>query len=421
MRLTHLTPGFSLLPSLASALHLLSPQTCSIPALIPRAFQSTSDPSDGFFTSSPISTTAGEAVSFTPPPPFVAAVFYTSSPPSWTHEPFCLESIEAENGFCVYTNARFASGRGISLIGVPGQVGDALLAGGWRRGGEEGAQPGEEMSAWRDMEGPKGRGVVATASIPGATLLQRLGPVVGVQDPILQAVARDDRQTLLNVAVSRLPAKSQEVFWSQVGDGVEGRVETNSFLARLGRSVYWWQVVVPESARFNHDCRPNAAFAFSPDELMLEVSTLVPVKPGEEITVSYLAPYLNSTARRAQLAEQWSFACTCAACTSSARDTLNSDLRLAQIEKMIAELTAPAEGRPPDPMKAQKLVKLHERERLWGAAGLARLLVAIEYERLGDMEKARLWAGKAEVGLGVWVGREHEFMVKIREVLGKKE
>jgi hypothetical protein len=116
----------SLLLSLAVrvfAINIIDFDTCSIPYIIPRTFQRFCDRSDEYFPDVSVNDLAeGHDHAWISPPSNVSSAAIRNKPNIWTHEPFCVESPEANNGFCVYTNAHFANGRGISIVATPKEV-----------------------------------------------------------------------------------------------------------------------------------------------------------------------------------------------------------------------------------------------------------------------------------------------------------
>lgn len=51
----------------------------------------------------------------------------------------------------------------------------------------------------------------------------------------------------------------------------------------------------------------------------------------------------------------------------------------------------------------------------------AQMYAAMEYQLLGDMEQAKLWARKAKKGLAVWSGQGHEYYQAVVKILGEEE
>src|ERR1700712_919941 len=112
----------SLLPS-ALSINIVDFSTCNIPYIIPLGFQQACDRSDEYLTDDlQISDHNGNYGTTLNAPMNVTASSIRSRPNVWTHEPFCMESREANNGFCVYTNDRFANGRGISIVATPKEI-----------------------------------------------------------------------------------------------------------------------------------------------------------------------------------------------------------------------------------------------------------------------------------------------------------
>ena len=76
----------------------------------------------------------------------------------------------------------------------------------------------------------------------------------------------------------------------------------------------------PTFAMLNHSCAPNCCFAFSPAKRAMEIRTLVPVAPGDELTVSYMDLFQPTAARRKELEATKHFLCGCVRCTASVAD-----------------------------------------------------------------------------------------------------
>jgi len=71
----------------------------------------------------------------------------------------------------------------------------------------------------------------------------------------------------------------------------------------------------PAFARLNHSCAPNCAWHGDGSEMV--VNSIVDIKPGEEVCVSYLPQYVIDAGfqtRRRVLQEKWGFSCNCNQC-----------------------------------------------------------------------------------------------------------
>jgi hypothetical protein len=81
--------------------------------------------------------------------------------------------------------------------------------------------------------------------------------------------------------------------------------------------------ITPPVNFLNHACFPNASVTFcggflgpSRRNKPNQVRALTPIKPGEEVTVSYSQSLHSQSAseRRGVLSEDWGFTCRCVAC-----------------------------------------------------------------------------------------------------------
>jgi hypothetical protein len=112
----------------ALAINIIDFDTCSIPYIVPRNFQRFCDRSDEYFPDLSVNDlTEGQDTARISLPANVSSAVIRNRPNLWTHEPFCVESPEANNGFCVYTNTHFANGRGISIVATPKEVCKVML------------------------------------------------------------------------------------------------------------------------------------------------------------------------------------------------------------------------------------------------------------------------------------------------------
>lgn len=73
----------------------------------------------------------------------------------------------------------------------------------------------------------------------------------------------------------------------------------------------------------NHSCVPNTAqvFPFGPQGPGKQAMALVAIrdiKPGEELTVTYIDTAMPRLRRQAVLLEEYGFTCDCEGCTTSA-------------------------------------------------------------------------------------------------------
>ncbi|KAF2423323.1 SET domain-containing protein [Tothia fuscella] len=413
----HVSLPFSLLLSIVSqvwSINIVDFDTCSIPYIIPRNFERFCDHSDQYLSDVALTDLKGKFVTSIAPPANVTSSAIRNKPNLWTHEPFCIESPEANNGFCVYTNSRFANGRGISIVATPKEILKVTQAPIFRDLSRN--LRNDAQGAARYVQQPvagKGLGNVANATFQRAERLQTFTPTLAFQDDLMQFVAKRDVHLLQKIAVERLPAESQRNFMALMGHfgGNEhyDRISTNSFAARLGEAKDHFWAVLPETSRFNHDCRPNAVYHFNQNTLEHHVHAVRQILPGEEITISYLRPLAQYAEREERMIEQWGFKCSCTHCNLSPDMIALSDSRLNLIEELEEELVDFSHNRTANTDTAELLVELYSEERLEGASADAYTYAALEYAYIGQKRAAQKWAAKAIEALSMWRGTEHVY------------
>jgi hypothetical protein len=406
--------AFSVLLGTAQAISIVDFDTCSIPYIIPLSFQVACDRSDEYL--SPIAITNGQGnfiTSITPPDNITAASIRTK-PNRWTHEPFCIESPEANNGFCVYTNDRFANGRGLSIVTTPKELMKLLEAAVFRESNENHLRQDPEGNAdkqeWHLMPG-KGRGIIANTTLNRGDYLQGYTPILLFQDDMMQFVKTDDQDLLIKLAIERLPRKSQAIFNALhntfPGNPYVSRIQTNAFQAYVGAAKDHFWAVIPEAARYNHDCRPNSAYFFDGQSLTHRIHAVAKVSPGEEITVTYTPAWMKHANRQSFIQKEWGFSCTCSKCSASKSLIAISDHRLNLMEELEAQLNDLLRNRTATPATAETLVSLYEQEHLHGQIGDAYMYAALEYAYLGEKDRMQMWANMALEGLALFRGENH--------------
>lgn len=190
-------------------------------------------------------------------------------PPSyfpWTHKPICGNQFdELGEAFCVYTNASFSDGRGISILTTPGvaekfatlppfQNSTALSS----RGINVDTDPKDRP--WYTVSIP-GKGVGMRASRP----LQR-GDLITAYTPVVLAHIGDslfteDREKLLRLAVEQLPVASRDAYldlakiYDEADVVAQDVLKANGFDMEIGGLKHG--AVFPEASRYNHACAPK--------------------------------------------------------------------------------------------------------------------------------------------------------------------
>ncbi|TID19761.1 SET domain-containing protein 5 [Venturia nashicola] len=419
----------SLLP-LALAVNIVDFSTCNIPYIIPLDFQQACDRSDEYLSEDlPITHLDGNHETILTAPTNITASFIRSRPNIWTHEPFCIESREANNGFCVYTNDRFANGRGISIVATPKEIMNIVSTSILKEpftAEFENQEIGAKKYKYEQIPG-KGLGVIANATFARGAKLQSYTPILAFQDDMMQFMSREDQDLMQSIAVSRLPMASQNIFYSLMGHAGENpildRINTNAFTVNMGSfqtADFFWGVL-PETSRFNHDCRPNSAYFFNSETLSHHVHAVRKIRPGEEITISYLTPYLQTHQREHKMSTQWGFKCSCSLCTAPKQMQEISDHRLSLIPSLETELNDLSPTRTATPSTALLLATLFESESLIAAAADAYMYASLEYAYISDKRNAQIWAAKAVEGMALSMGKEHVYYVAMWDMLTDPE
>lgn len=180
----------------------------------------------------------------------------------WTHPPICTEVLQTLGSkLCVYTNASFSNGRGISIFTTP-------------RIAEEFAN----LPAFQDPDALKENDINA---ISGAWYTQQLaGKGIGMlakkqlkfkervtaYTPALVAHLEDElstmeREKFFRVAVYQLPDATRESYlqlafvYGQPSIRVQDIVKANTFQLQVGGQNHL--AVFPETSRLNHACSPK--------------------------------------------------------------------------------------------------------------------------------------------------------------------
>lgn len=270
------------------SLHIIGPETCSIPYLVPRAFQFSCDLSDAYYEPTVrVATESGVELSFVTPPEFIASSFSRRTPNLWTHEPFCLESLEAKNTFCVYTNAHFARGRGVSLISTPEQILDIGSTPIFKDGEHMkslNTAPGAKKYTRSAVPGEKQFIITADAKFKRGENIHTFTPILALQHDANDLLLDTDLALLLRVGIDRLPIASQILFLDQYhggfGDDFIERIDKNSFTSYIGKTPHYFLQALPENAVSSHSSQPKIPLtnekALQP---RLQTKYRIPIRP----------------------------------------------------------------------------------------------------------------------------------------------
>ncbi|KAI2768820.1 SET domain-containing protein [Daldinia loculata] len=259
----------------------------------------------------------------------------------WTHPPECVHSKKSPGAsYCVYSNSQHGNG-GVSIITRPETAAstlDILNDSGYthlKHFVNNSAGPAYEIA---DIPG-KGKGVVATRHIKRTDAIMADWAALVVDLDLPTSILRTEGYKLFHRAVDQLvdPDRVLQLARSSTfsGDIVEDILRTNSFSYTLADDSH--MTLYPDVSRVNHACRPNSFIRFTPSSLAVSVVALRDIKPGEEITITYV-PLGNAKEERQTALKKWGFECTCSLCTASKTEIAVSDYRREKIKKLRKEV-----------------------------------------------------------------------------------
>ncbi|KIW96920.1 uncharacterized protein Z519_02311 [Cladophialophora bantiana CBS 173.52] len=343
----------------------------------------------------------------------------------WTHKPICTEHLDEKDQFCVYTNASFSNGRGISIFTRPGiaqefaslppfQDPTALSSKGINLGTDTKDRP------WYVASVPgKGMGMFASRPLGRGDLITAYTPyLLAYIDDLAFA---DDREKLLRHAVDQLPSASRDAYlalakiYNEPDVVVQDVLKANAFNMKIGGLMH--PAVFPEASRINHACAPNAQYFLSTDLLTQYIHAVRPIKKDEEITISYAPPLRLHADRQQYFQSIFQFTCTCQRCSPSSynkkRTIGDSDRATQDIVTLQWELSQP--NSTASVTKAEMLVKLYKAEGLDGFLDSAYGYAALAYNRVGSARGAKKYAKLAVEATWLKYGFDGVGMEKARE------
>ncbi|KAF2445537.1 SET domain-containing protein [Karstenula rhodostoma CBS 690.94] len=261
----------------------------------------------------------------------------------------------------------------------------------------------------------KGLGVFAAHTLETGSIIMREAPVITIKPPkdtpgtgyplpvISQLVHAEynrlseaQQQDVLDLTYSVLPTDIQ-----RYGDNLDilGIIFRNNAYD-TGTEIG----LFPKIARINHSCRPNAAYYWNEKLKRRFVYATREIEAGEEIFVSFISLLLTREERQKKLA-RYGFVCTCPACSQHPVDLHDSDRSRVDIEQALrafsAQMNLTAPTHPSGVRKARKnaessllLAGLVEKEGLADYYAQTYRIAAISHARIGDWEKATVWANE---------------------------
>ncbi|KAH7407459.1 hypothetical protein BKA64DRAFT_417888 [Cadophora sp. MPI-SDFR-AT-0126] len=307
--------------------------------------------------------------------------------------------------YCVYLFSDFARGRGLSVVASPSVIPTIRYA-------LSALDPRYELDApglffEKPLPG-RGIGLISNHAFKKGDLILTSTPLFMIQERAMSDMSKADRLQLQRLSISALPARSRALFYDLAahfgGDKTDDVLLTNGFSATFGDSKEGFGIVVPEAARLNHDCRPNARFAFDPRTMVHKIHAARAIEPGEELTVSYIDEKEIYSARQQHIKAHWGFDCECKLCSAPGQVRNTSDTHLRRITALRKSLFlfTVENCRKVTPDMALELVSLYEEEGLHGALAEAYMVTSLWYCVWGNVRETKKWASLAIENWLVW-------------------
>ena len=312
----------------------------------------------------------------------------------WTFWPECFSGEDTVEPHCVFSDQKFASGRGIFIVGKKDFANQVLETDAFRRPETLARMNKYDNPPFEQHDFPdRGRGLVANKTLHRGDQIFASTPLL-VIDPDVYELSESKRLALLYRGVDSLPPSSQRLFWGLLGhfnaDPVDDRIHTNIFevtIAGVSQSA-----LLPEIAMMNHDCRPNAAYFWDTRTMTHYVHAIQDILPGEELTISYIDSEKDRARRMKLLKRNWGFQCSCSACTAHPELVAESDSRLHQIASLYKALDDWTPNTSATPQAAELLISLYQQERLHTSLATAYKYAAEVYSSFGKKYEAMRYA-----------------------------
>lgn len=312
----------------------------------------------------------------------------------WTFWPECYSNENTTEPVCVFSDQKFANGRGIFIVSTATLAYQMLQKPAFKDPNALSRINHHENPPFVQHEFPgKGRGLIANKTLHRGDQIFASTPLL-ITNPASYNLIESERLRLAHRGVDTLPPHSQTSFWALLdhfkGDPVDDRINTNAFEIEIdGVGQY---AVLPEIAMLNHDCRPNAAYFWDEETLSHYVHATQDIFPGEEITITYINNEKSRARRMANLKRNWGFDCSCSSCTAHPVFVAESDDRIAQMEKLADLLDDWTPESTATPEMAETLISLYEQERLFASMGVAYKHAAEAYSSFGGKYNAIRYA-----------------------------
>ncbi|KAM5371624.1 hypothetical protein ACJZ2D_007904 [Fusarium nematophilum] len=251
----------------------------------------------------------------------------------------------------------------------------------------------------QDVDG-KGKGLVATRLIPkGTRILSEPALVVG-PSPWVPGANQPRRRAVIASKVNRLPPDQKSTFFALhdpkqlQGVIIACRIfDTNAF--HLNPPAEDVAAVFAVASWANHSCGSNSFHSWNEVAERLTIHAVSDIKPGEEITVSYVQSLKVRAARQRHLGKSYRFVCKCQKCGLAGDQLKQSEKRLHLA--MLFDLLVSGRGREGSVGPLRTLHALRARRDLLVEEGLAHAALEAIYQRASDLSFAEGETARAKV------------------------
>ncbi|RFU32455.1 hypothetical protein B7463_g3890, partial [Scytalidium lignicola] len=331
----------------------------------------------------------------------------------WSYKPACASLQDDEEAICVYTNASFGHGRGISIFTTPEIAAqfaelppfhDAAVL----------EDTNKNSGLWYTTQLPsKGVGMLAKKVLKRGDLITAYTPALLVY--IDERMSTPDREKYLRVAINQLPPATRDAYLSlstiygNVDMIVQDVLKANTFEMEIGGHMHL--AIFPEPARINHECTPNSQYTIDSTHLTHSVYAARQIEAGEEITIPYTSPFQPHSSRQAHLQEAFHFTCACSLCSSSSSDEIL--LQISNIQQTLGDWSPTSTATT---KLVEKLISLYEKLRLHAFMDTAYGYAALTYSAVGNVKKTKKFGELAMEASGIRLGKSGQDYVMWEEM-----
>lgn len=364
--------------------------------------------------------------------------FFDPARDPWMIAPICLPDATEDDEFCVFTSESFWGGRGISIFTKPSIAREMAQLPAFTKPTNNTSPLSEndcrEPPFYVAAIPGRGMGVIANRTIERGDLIMAVAGVAIYHNDCVDKDFDDylpHKEALMKLSVDQLPAPTRELFLSMAAHNESAelyieKIYTNTFGEDFGDEEH--SLVVPETARMNHDCRPNAMYYFDRNRLVHYTHASRRIYAGEEITITYIDPLQTRSARRAAIKRSWGFDCSCSLCSAGNDHIRESNRRILEINKVTKILKEVVSQNETDRKAVRQhvsgasemadlLISLYDQERLHASISDGYRLAALVYSSLGNEWRAVKWAMRAvDTGL-IHDGPDDQNILDMRRLL----